>query len=712
MADFESSTTGRARHEAEGVWTKFSLVLGIGTVGLLFFRRYFHGAKCRSLAQLSGKTVIVTGANTGIGKATALDLARRHARVILACRDIQKATKGAEDIRRSTRSEQLVVKHLDLASLISIREFCNDILETEPRLDILINNAGVSWLPKFTKTEDGLEMQMGVNHFGHFLLTNRLLGLLKKSSPGARIVIVSSALYKKGKIDFSNLNSEKSYNRFQAYYDSKLSNVLFGQELHRRLEAERAGVSVYTLHPGVVNSELNRHTMHPFLLKFFLRPLFWLFMKTPTQGAQTTIYCAVAGELEGLSGLYYGNCKEHPFPPVASLADENIAKKLWEASERLTGLKDDFLGLGKYSAVKVKSREASGKPRSGGIRITPSAAVSTLCVKPGVLLRGLGNTSMAVQMEDIAWGAFYAMALFVAFILWKRYAEGGVCYSSNRMEGRTVIVTGANTGMGKEIAADMANRGAHVIMACRSLEKGNQAAKDIRRRVRDGTLVVRQLDLASLKSVRMFCKAFLATEPRLDVLINNAGVFFCPYMQTEDGFENHFGVNHLGHFLLTNQLLPLLAKSPGSRVVNVSSFTYNFTSLDFDNLNSEHSYGRLQAYMRSKLANVLFSKELARRTKDSGVSVYCVNPGGVHTDITRYLLPQWCMPICDPLMWLVIKSPRAGAQTAIHCAVSDEVKGLSGCYFSDCKEKAVSTKGMDEGKAKKLWEVSEKMTGL
>ncbi|XP_038074271.1 retinol dehydrogenase 14-like [Patiria miniata] len=341
MADFEFDGTGLATNETSGIWTKFGLVLGIGTVCLLFFRRYFHGAKCQSLAQLTGKTVIVTGANTGIGKATALDLARRHARVILACRDVQKAKQAADDIQRSTHSQQLVVKHLDLASLKSINKFCDDILKTEPQLDILINNAGVSGLPKLTRTEDGLEMQMGVNHFGPFLLTNRLLGLLKKSSPGARIAIVSSSLHPKGKIDFANLNAEGGYKQFQAYCDSKLANVLFGQELHRRLESEKAGVSVYTLHPGVINTELNRHIIHPLLLKFFLRPLLGLFLKTPTQGAQTTIYCAVAGELKGLSGRYYSNCKEEPFPAVASRADESVAKKLWEVSERLTGLKED-----------------------------------------------------------------------------------------------------------------------------------------------------------------------------------------------------------------------------------------------------------------------------------------------------------------------------------------------------------------------------------
>ncbi len=319
---------------------------------------------------------------------------------------------------------------------------------------------------------------------------------------------------------------------------------------------------------------------------------------------------------------------------------------------------------------------------------------------------------MDAWIEKAAWLALYALVLGIAFILWRKFVEGGVCRSEERMDGKTVIVTGSNTGMGKEIAADMASRGARVIMACRSMEKGNKTADVIRRRLGGGTLIVQQIDLGSLKSVQMFCKTFLKTEKRLDVLINNAGVFFSPYMLTEDGYEYHFGVNHLGHFLLTNLLLELLKKTPNSRVVNVSSFTYNFTSLDFDNLNYKHSYSRMQAYMRSKLANVLFAKELARRTKGMGIDVFSLNPGGVDTDITRYLLPQWAMPVLDPIMSLTIKSARAGAQTAIHCAVASEVQGMSGSYFSDCKEKALGKDGMNEGFAKKLWEVSERMTDL
>ena len=311
----------------------FGAGLAVG-IGILLIKRHFGGGVCRSLAQMKGKTVIITGANTGIGKETALDLARREARVILACRDLEKAEKAAADIRRKTEGlvkADLIVKRLDLASLKSVNDFCDDILKTEDRIDVLVNNAGIFQCP-FWKTEDGFEMQFGVNYLGHFLLTNRLLNLLKKSSP-SRIVMVSSALHKRGKIDFDNLNSEKQYDKGAAYASSKLAMVLFAKELHRQLEGTE--VSVYTLHPGVVRTELGRH--FPAVTLTLAYPLMWLVCKSPVQGAQTTIHCSVAGELEGLSGHYYGDCQEKPFPEVKN-ADDAVAKKLWEVSERMAGL--------------------------------------------------------------------------------------------------------------------------------------------------------------------------------------------------------------------------------------------------------------------------------------------------------------------------------------------------------------------------------------
>ena len=275
---------------------------------------------------------MITGANSGIGKATALEMAKRGARVIMACRDEEKASQTEIDIRRVTASGQLVKKHIDLASFSSIREFAADILKSEARIDVLVNNAGLFQCP-YNHTQDGLEMQMGVNHFGHFLLTNLLLDKLQASSP-SRIVIVSSSLHKYAKLDFRNINSEKGYDKKLAYNNSKLANNFFARELSQKLDG--TGVSVYCMHPGVVWTNLGRYKPIPHLLKPVVYPLAKMLLKTPWQGCQTVMYCACAEELEGVRGRYYGNCQEKPWTQIS--LDGEAAKKMWDISLNLTKL--------------------------------------------------------------------------------------------------------------------------------------------------------------------------------------------------------------------------------------------------------------------------------------------------------------------------------------------------------------------------------------
>ena len=235
--------------------------LAAGAVGLscIFLVRKWvahHGGVCRSQARLDGKTVIITGANTGIGLETAVDLAKRNARVILACRSVERGEKAAVEVRKRSGNNNVVFFQLDLASLDSVRKFAAKILEEEPQIDILINNAGVMALPERTLTQDGFEMQFAVNHLGHFLLTNLLLDHIKKT-PSARIVNVSSKAHLRGNIDFENLNSEKSYVPWIAYDTSKLANILFTRSLAKRLEG--TGVTANSLHPGLIMTELSRH---------------------------------------------------------------------------------------------------------------------------------------------------------------------------------------------------------------------------------------------------------------------------------------------------------------------------------------------------------------------------------------------------------------------------------------------------------------------
>lgn len=302
-------------------------------IAILVVKFRMAGPRYRGKEQLDGKTVIVTGANTGIGLATAYELAKRHARVILACRDSERAEKAVTYIRSGVKSADVLAMPLDLASFASINDFAKAVLKSEKNIDILVNNAGVFQCP-FSHTADGLEMQMGVNHMGHFLLTNLLLDRLKASAP-SRVVVVSSGLSKLGHINFENLNSEKDYDKKKAYQNSKLANNLFARELAKRTQG--SGISVHCLHPGMARTELGRHVPFPKVLKLILYPLYWLLVRSAWQASQTVLYCALNADLEGQTGKYYGNCKEEPWPENAQ--DDEAAARLWTISEKITRLK-------------------------------------------------------------------------------------------------------------------------------------------------------------------------------------------------------------------------------------------------------------------------------------------------------------------------------------------------------------------------------------
>ena len=214
---------------------------------------------------------------------------------------------------------------------------------------------------------------------------------------------------------------------------------------------------------------------------------------------------------------------------------------------------------------------------------------------------------------------------------------GAVCKSKARLDGKTVIITGANTGIGLETAVDLAKRNARVILACRSVERGETAAVEVRKRSDNDNVVFVQLDLASLDSVRKFAAKILEEEPRIDILINNAGVLNNTYIKSADGYELTFAVNHLGHFLLTNLLLDRIKEAPSARIVNVSSMGHSMGKIDFDDLNSERSYSRWRSYGTSKLANILFTRSLAKRLKGTRVTANVLHPGAINTELSRNL---------------------------------------------------------------------------
>jgi NAD(P)-dependent dehydrogenase (short-subunit alcohol dehydrogenase family) len=287
---------------------------------------------------------------------------------------------------------------------------------------------------------------------------------------------------------------------------------------------------------------------------------------------------------------------------------------------------------------------------------------------------------------------------------------------------KVVIVTGANSGIGFAASLDLARKGAHTILACRSADKGRAALAALQAEIPDASADLMQLDLASLGSVRGFAEEFRSRHDRLDVLANNAGIMMVPYGLTDDGFESQFGVNHLGHFALTGLLLNTILGTPGSRVVNVSSTGHRRGSMDFDNLMWESGdYSRLQAYGRSKLANLLFTYELQRRFEAAEVDAMALaaHPGISDTDLGRYLMERWYMRLTRPLWYAMSQSADMGALPTLRAAVDPEASG--GGYYGPggFKERrgypvAVKSNGAsrNEADARRLWHLSEELTGV
>ena len=286
-------------------------------------------------------------------------------------------------------------------------------------------------------------------------------------------------------------------------------------------------------------------------------------------------------------------------------------------------------------------------------------------------------------------------------------------------KGRIAVVTGANTGLGFETALALARKDCKVIMACRNQGKAEQAMADIRKEFPNADLEFIKLDLNSLKSVREFAKAYSEKYDKLDLLINNAGLMIPPLMRTEDGFESQFGVNHLGHFLLTNLLFPTINKTENARVVSLSSIAHKSGRIQFDDPNWENSYSRSDAYNQSKVACLMFAYELQRRLNDAGSKVISVaaHPGVSDTELGRYV-PKALYFLFTPLLPFVTHKPKKAALPTLMAALDSVVAG--GDYygptgFNEMKGepgKAPSTgysKKRDE--AKKLWELSEDLTG-
>lgn len=270
------------------------------------------------------------------------------------------------------------------------------------------------------------------------------------------------------------------------------------------------------------------------------------------------------------------------------------------------------------------------------------------------------------------------------------------------LKGKYAVITGANTGIGRHTALGLAEAGAHVTIAARSLERTRPVLDEIAERFGPDAVSFVALDLGSLESVRKAAAEILATGNPIDLLINNAGLGGARG-QTKDGFEIHFGVNHLGHFLLTNLLLERIQQAEGARIINVASEAHYKGTINFDALKEPTSSRTgFQEYANSKLANVLFSAELARRLDGTGVHVHALHPGVVATDIWRRL-----PGLLQPLIKLFMITPEEGATTTLFCAMAEEPGQSTGLYWDKSKVKTPSRLARDEELARELWERSE-----
>ena len=337
-----------------------------------------------------------------------------------------------------------------------------------------------------------------------------------------------------------------------------------------------------------------------------------------------------------------------------------------------------------------------------------------------------------ITLDDAAKGRVLSATGVVLLLYYfvRKFCDGGVCKSKARLDGKTIIITGSNAGIGLETAKDFYRRGARVIMACRNSKKASKESSEIKATCQNkdgavlGEIVNYPLDLSSMKSIREFATNVIEKEGNIDILVNNAGLTQ-PINQdqylTEDGFDLTIGTNHLGPFLLTNLLLDKLsnAKHKPARIVNVSSQAYLWGRIHTEDLNFARAGsfpGAFAAYGQSKLCNILFTHELKKRTEHRDISTYVLHPGTVRTKIVTDNFPWYLWLLTKylgiPLLWLFAKSAVQGAQTTIYCAVDESIAHDSGKFYCDCKETPLKPIGKEEDTAEKLWMLSENLVKL
>jgi len=303
------------------------------------------------------------------------------------------------------------------------------------------------------------------------------------------------------------------------------------------------------------------------------------------------------------------------------------------------------------------------------------------------------------------------VVVVIAIILGIRQYLTSGCYCNEDIDltGKVVLITGGHSGLGLETTRGLARRKATIYIGCRDPEKAKPDIDKIKSENKNPNIFLLPLDLSSFDSIRQFVTQFQSKKLPVNILINNAGVWMNETREfSMEGFEVTFGLNHLGHFLLT-KLLDEQIKSGKGRIVTVSSGLHKYGTVDFDNLNLDHDYNAMQAYCNSKLMNILFSNELARRYAKYGVSSFSLHPGVIATGLHRHLTNPILASAYTIIMGNLGKTPEQGAQTTITAAISKSLEGKTGVFLSECAEADPLPMALDEQLAKKLWDISEKL---
>jgi len=279
-----------------------------------------------------------------------------------------------------------------------------------------------------------------------------------------------------------------------------------------------------------------------------------------------------------------------------------------------------------------------------------------------------------------------------------------------RLDGKTCVITGATSGIGRASALALADAGADLVLVARSKEKAEAVAAEIAVPIPGASVDIVVADLERQAEIRRAAETILERHPRIDLLLNNAGTIELKRHVTVDGYERTFAVNHLAYFLLTHLLMPALREAPSARIVNVASDAHRLSDLRFDDLQSEKKFSAFVVYGRSKLANVLFTRELARRLEGSPVTVNAVHPGGVASGLgaNHGRLSKLVLPIVHRFM----KSPESGAKTSIYLCTSPDVEGASGGYYANCRLRKPSAAACNDESARRLWALSAEMVGV